>query len=200
MICIRKHTLTSGDALDRRRIVELFMEAAKRFTSVHRDAIRNKQFGREHFDLDAWEEYQSNYQLNIKYVVPKHGHQAPGSGLVVLNDDSYFEANVSWSALIKVNSTASFRVLGWPVTDGQGLWSAESWAEVDQLFKYDNIFPSPEWDETIVNTAFTNDGYLTLGGSCNVQGINGRSYFGVLFASIGKFSVESLQVNLRKRI
>lgn len=196
---IRPHVLAASDPLDRRRVEELFLWSAKRFTEVAGYYIANKQIDRTFFDLDTWEEYQTTYQDEIIYLTPHFGHQAPGTGLEITNDDSYFEGELSWSCKVQVDSADCFMVMGWPVVDGQGVFGGEDWAEVDQRFKYtagDTSLP----DEPVTAVAFTNAGYMTLGNTCGVTGVNGRSYSGVLIASIGRCKILSAQLNLRKSL
>lgn len=178
-------------------MLELFLEAAKRTTDIKEWSIGNDQFDRMSFTLDAWEEYQTTFQVDIQYVVPNYGHQVPGSGLEVKNDDPFFEGVLDWSVDVKVTSASAFRVMAWPVLDGKALWSAEDWAEVDQLFTYTaggaSVPEEPEAGE-----AFSANDHITLGNRCNVLGINGRTYTGILVSSIGKFDVLKAQTNLRK--
>ena len=195
----RHYVLQPGDPLDRRRLRELFFEATKRFTELDSLAIGNVQLGRLKFQLDAFEEYQTAIEGNIEYLVPEYGHLSPGISTQVVNDDPYFEGDVAWSADIEVNGAfQGKRIYGWPTVDGKALWAGESWSEMDQLLHYNPATTDP--DETLSLYGMNNYDRFTLGSSCTVQGLNGRSPMGVLFASIGDFKISKMQINLRKQI
>jgi hypothetical protein len=197
---IRLFQLTPGAALDRRVIKELFMEAAKRFTEGDHHYLGQNQFRRSSFDLDTWEEYQVNYATGMGYVVPDYGHQIPGTGLEVLNDDAYFEGDLVWNANILCMGSAK-RVYGWPVVDGQALWAGESCAEVDQLFDYAEGETDPTDPENEQSTnEFAQGTRLSLGAKCAVHGLNSRSYIGVLICSLGRFQINRASAQLRKQI
>lgn len=204
---IRLYQPQSGSAFDRRVITELFMEAAKRFTAVYPDAIGDKEMPRSRFQIDTFLEMQTNYEDDVKYDTPKYGHQAPGSDLIVINDDGYFDGELSYSTRVTPEGSHPYRIMAWPTLDGKALWEAESWAEVDQLLTYaSNTEPDPE--NTVANASNmfkvtdeeTTQLPICLGNSTVVRGFNARSTAGVLVASIGSFNIVSHQTNLFKRI
>lgn len=203
---IRLYQPQPGSAFDRRVITELFMEAAKRFTAVGTDALGDKEFPRNRFSLDTFLEMQTNYEDSIIYDTPKYGHQAPGSDLIVINDDGYFDGELSYSLRVTPEGSHPYRIMAWPTVDGKALWEAESWAEVDQLLTYTPGNTDPE--NTIANASNmflvsdeeTTQLPISLGNSTVVRGFNARSMTGVLVASIGRFNIVSSQIQLFKRV
>lgn len=203
---IRLYQPQSGSAFDRRVITELFMEAAKRFTAVCPDAIGNEEMPRTRFTIDTFLEMQTNYEDDVLYDTPKYGHQAPGSDIIVANDDGYFDAELAYSTRVTPEGNHPYRIMAWPTVDGKALWEAESWAEIDQLLTYTPGETDPT--KTIANATYmfkVTDGETTqlpiaLGNSTVVRGFNARSLCGVLVASIGSFNIVSHQTNICKRI
>jgi len=205
---IRLYQLSSGAALNRRVIVELFLEAAGRLTTIRNGYVGDSQVRRTMMRIDAIKELQANYQVSMGYLTPNMGHQVPGTGLEVLNDDSYFEGILSYSLDVSMPEDYGRRVYAWPVLDGKALWAGESWAEVDQLLSYVAGTTNPA--TTIANPSIlagqlqasdeegTN---ITLGNDCAVVGFNARSYCGVLIATLaGPAKVHRAQIQLEKQI
>ena len=192
---IRQHRLLPNDPLDRRRMEEMYLEAARRFSQVEGFYLGDGQLRRAGFNLDSWEEMQASFQTSIQYKVPEMGHQLPGTGNDVINDDPYFEAKLYWAAEVTVGSNSSSMVMGWPTVDGQAVWAGEDYAVADQVL---NTVLSGGAIVTSAGTPLTNGVTLTISNECVVKGLNGRSYLGVLVHSIGKFKITKARVNLRK--
>jgi len=195
---IKQHVLANDGALDRRRLEELFFEAAKRVTEISGINIGNNQFGRENFHLTSFEEYDTNFEVETSYINPLHSHQLPGTDLLVSNDDSFYEAEMAWSIHAIAEGDSSQILMGWPVVDGKALWSAEDWSQYGRELVGNGDPLSNPFDDSIAGAGFDEDDLVCLGNTCNLVGQNGHSFLGVLLFSIGQFRVTKSQVTFRK--
>ena len=201
---IRPHFLTSGDALDRRRIQELFLFVANQLNELSGIGIKNSQFTRANFNMDTWEEYQSDYDTNMGFITPEMGYALPAAALDVKCDDSFFEGVLSWSIAVEVGSAlASNMVMAVPTLCGIPLYGGEDWQQVDQLIKYTMLGafqPCVNPDEVEGDDAGTmSTSYgLSLGNSVGFTGLNGRGRAGILIYSLGKFKVKAASITCRK--
>jgi hypothetical protein len=201
---VRPHFLANGDALDRRRMEELFLYVAKRLQEIGGASIEPEQFTRHEFDIDSWEEYQANFGSSLSYIVPDMGYSIVATTIDVVSDDSFFEGVLTWSIKVEVGSAAASNMIAAvPTMDGLPLYAGEDFIEVDQLIRYNyktNLDPAvnPATDETLDGSPFSNAYGLTLGNQIGFTGLNGRSRLAIVIVSIGKFKVTSCAVNLRK--
>jgi hypothetical protein len=201
---VRPHFLSSGDALDRRRVQELFLYAANLLNELSGTGIKNAQFTRTNFNMDTWEEYQSDYDTNMRFITPEMGYALPAAALDVQCDDSFFDGMLSWSIAVEVGSAlASNMVMAIPTLCGIPLYGGEDWQEVDQLISYtlgDPADPAINPDEIEGDDASSMDASygLSLGNSVGFTGLNGRGRAGILIYSLGKFKVKACSITCRK--
>jgi hypothetical protein len=201
---VRPHFLANGDALDRRRMEELFLYASKRLNEIGGQSIQPKQFTRASFDIDSWEEYQANFGSSLSFIVPDMGYAIVATTIDVTSDDSFFEGVLTWSIKVEVGSAAaSNMIMAVPTLDGMPLYAGEDFIEVDQLVRYNyktNLDPAldPATEVPLDGAPFSNSYGLTLGNQIGFVGLNGRGRLSVVVVSIGKFKVTSCAVNLRK--
>jgi len=194
----RLHRLQAGDALDRRRMEELFLQAGRRANEIFDRNIGNKQFGRTSFVEDAIQEFWYNKDEDANYKLPVAPGNLPGTALPILNDDSFVFGELVWSLRASVpTAQIGHMLVAWPVFDYQALWSAEDVA----------LRSSEYYNDTIVSgqpvysfwLPFSGDSVLSLGGRCNFIGGNGRMLAGVMVHSIGSFTVHNVQLAIRTR-
>ena len=206
---IRQHVLSVNDALDRRKVTELFLEMAKRLSAIDGHAIRGTQLRRGNFKIDAWEEYQSDLDWGINFLTPEMGYVVPATSYDFVLDDSYVEANVTWSIQATPgDEQASNMLMAIPVVDGVGVYGAEDWLEVDQLLNYDVLtaFGNAAIDPTEQNyvggvsfqDAVADDAYswaldagttFSLSGGDNVDGVMSLGNSGHVVALNGRSRV-----------
>lgn len=202
---IRQHFLTQGDALDFRRVEELFLEAARRFNGIGGHAIGNKQFRRDAWNLFTWEEYLSKEARDLEFTIPEHGLIVSNCLLEVVHDDGFLEAELSWSLDVQPNGGADPKaIFAWPVLGGQALYQGEDMAMCSQLVQHvtpvagvpavDPTDSSNEDAPQVIDDTLK----ITLGNSCAVALQNGRSHAGLALLSIGRFTVQKSTLAVRK--
>lgn len=207
---VRPYFLAKGDALDRRRLQELFLWVANRLNELSPIGIKDKQFNRTNFNLNAWEEYQSDYVSQVRFLTPAMGYSLPGCAVDLTCDDSFMEGIIDWSIAIEPSSvTGSNMIMAVPTLCGIPVFAGEDWYENDQLITY-TLTPgiAVDPDATDGDDAFnlsTDDGTVTgnpygisLGNSVGFTGLNGRGRVGILVYSIGSFKVKACAVAVRK--
>ena len=205
MSYIRGHFLANGAALDRRQIEELFLSAGKKLTEIDKYALGSNILDRNDFEDWTWEEYFSSSEVDVNYKNPIHPHQMPGTDIVVLNDDTYFEAEVTWSLKARVTTERSPLITAWPVLNGESLWAGQDLKQTGPTKYYlgavPGTVPDPINDASNAGfwgvTAGTEWDQVTLGGTCRYRGKGGRSYAGVFMASIGAWEVISASMTVR---
>lgn len=203
---IRSHILSVGDALNRRLLEELYLEAAKRCSEVGGHAIGDRAFTRADFDLFTWEEYYGQFETGMRFRLPEHGYISAGSLKEIVHDDSYFEAVLHWTLDVQPRGgdDGSKLVVAWPVVDGQAVWGAHDLAMCDQLISYALQTPAAaaidpaDPDNEEGGDSISSQHNLTLGNSGIVTGLNGRSQVGMVIHSIGGFSIRKATMHLRK--
>lgn len=201
---LRRHFLNPGAALDRRRLEELFLEAARRYANVPNRAVGNGQFKRSDFSLATWEEMFGNLAVNIQFVTPDHGFLIPDSLAEVVHDDGALEAKVTWG--IEVDpQTGGNLIAAWPVLNGVPVWGGYDFNSVDQLMAYVGVIVGPAVDPSNPGTEGappTGSDFRTanfgMGNEAVVVVRNGRSALGIAVFSIGKFKITRCAWTLRK--
>lgn len=202
---LRRHFLSDGDALDRRRLEELFLEAAARYASVSNRAIGNGQFKREDFTLATWEEMLGNLAVDIQFITPDHGFLIPDSLAEVVHDDGTLEAKVAWG--VEVDPQAGGNLIAmWPVLNGVPVWGGLDFNSVDQLNTYVGVVPAtpavdPDNPDSLGGPPTGSDfGTFNfgLGNEATVVVSNGRSSLGIAVFSIGEFKITRCAWTLRK--
>tara|TARA_R110000824_G_scaffold81692_3_gene205229 strand:- start:162 stop:764 length:603 start_codon:yes stop_codon:yes gene_type:complete len=189
---IRTHFIQANAALDRRRLEELSLEAANRMTHIFPSNMGLSQFPRDRWKGHTFEEFWYSSEHSITYEFPKMHHHVPGSNLELRNDDSTLHGRVVWSIAAKPDSASSLMILGYPVIDGEALWSAEDWAMVGTELKYGGSPSNP--DDYVAGDMFTQNRKISLGGMTNFIATNGRSMTGVLLFSIGAWLITESQI------
>jgi hypothetical protein len=207
MRLLRPHVLADGGALDRRRLEENFLFAARLLAEIPNRALGDKQLERSNFGLATWEEFYAQRAAGLDFVVPDQGYILPDSLTPVVHDDGDFEAKITWSIDVEVRD--GLALFAWPTVDGQALWGGMDMLIADQLVRYD--LSKMTGTDALDPTTYQEKDFLdadslsgtckaSLGNTCTVQGRNGRSIFGVAVTSLGsrQFRVKKSTVALRK--
>lgn len=193
---IRQHTLNDKDVLDRRRVQELFLEAAQRFSQISGHAIGDNQLRRTNFKMNAWLEMWAREARNLQFATPGHGFVVSDCILEIVHDDSYLEATLSWSLDVDPVGDSTKMIIAWPVLNGQMVSGAEDFAMCPQLIAYQTPIaanPAPDPSNSAHETAGSsiNGNYnISLGNRGTVFLANGRSQAALLVFSIGNFLVK----------
>lgn len=189
---IRADFISSGAALDHRRIKELFLDAGKRMTQIFPNNIALDQLARVRWKGSTFEEMWYQYESSINFKYPHMAHHIPGTDVELRNDDSFLLGRIVWSLTLKVAGSSSIMVTAWPVVDGKALWSAQDCACIGTVLDYPSTPANP--DVHVAGRAFTDNEEFSMGGNTNFVAGNGRSMTGVLLFSIGAFEVKKSQI------
>jgi len=195
----RLHRLQSGDALDRRRIEELYLQAGRRANEIFDRNIGNKQFGRTFFQEHSIQEFWYNSDSSINYFVPQCLGNLPGTIIPVRNDDSFVFGEIVWSIRV-LTFDGSVMLVVWPVFNSQALWSGE---DVSLRLTECSYPPGVGFTDPIKGrisgSAYSGTDMLSMGGTTNFVGMNGRMISGLLVHSIGNFRIVATQFAIRMR-
>lgn len=199
---IRKDQLLNGDALDRRRIWESFMEAAERLSEISSFAIGDGILGRENFELNSWIEMYTSHSQSQNFVAPDYGSVVSDSMIEVVHDDSFFEGRICWAIDLRPGDAGKL-AFAYPVVDGIPIYGALDFMMVDQLIEYIYIYGAtavdPDNEVTqAASASFVNTYNSSLGGEAHVQGLNGRSSVVIMVRSIGEFVINKCDISLKK--
>lgn len=183
----RIHRLASGGALNRRMLNELFLQASRRAAQIHGGNIADKQLDRDSFFQHTFEEYYFDYAHDKFYNLQVEGPSPyPLVGLEFAVDDHFTTAEVAWSVECQPMNDECTMVIGWPVIDGQALYSG---------MDYKRVGP--------VNSKFNPDRMgCTLGGKTSTLVRSGRTPSGIMLHSLtaeGSWEFRSANISVRNR-
>jgi hypothetical protein len=195
----RLHKLQSGDAVDRRRLDELYRQAAQRANEIFGRNIANDQFSRVSFQEQAIQEFWYNSDRDLTFNVPHNPATAPGSAIQVRNDDSFTFGELTWTLRATAATDQSVCLIAWPVFDSKALWAGEDFAKKGSIVSYAIGHCADPDGDVVDGTAFSTNDKISLGGSCSFVGLNGRMLSGVLVHSFGHFRVQHVQLAIRSR-
>lgn len=200
---IRQHRLQEGNALDRRRLEELFFEARQRFAQITHWSIGDDVLTRQSFDDHAWEEYRFTAVLNGNYRIPTHGHLISGCFLQVNHAEEYYEGQLHWSINVHPLTAACKRIVAWPVCNGNLLVGGHDSVECEQAIKYDSQDPAdpaidPSTATELAASSIDNTYDFCLGGTASFSGVAAASTLGVLVMGVGHFQVDKACIGHRK--
>jgi hypothetical protein len=193
----RLHHFQEGDALFRRRILEVFLEAARRAREVRSDNIANGQTGRSSFYGHSFEEMSYNRELNLSFTYPSHKRIVPGTEVVLQNDDPFIVGEICWTMEVECTSDSSAFIVGWPVVDGEAVWSGECYACYGAEFVTTGGESGRPSTDTDNGGSFSNGTKLTLGCTTTFVGYTGKYTVGVLIHANGQWKVNRSQVTIR---
>lgn len=197
---VRSWRLQAGDALDRRRVRELFYEMADRLSQVRGSSFGNQVLNRQKFTIDSWEEYDTSQENDVNYRVPGYGHMAPGSLQVQSTREPVWSATLDWSVEGFVTDTKSYLLLGVPMLDHEIVWGAQDLVTADQILQS----TVGNYDPTLVIASLGVTGAsgdtFGLGGSCHVRGTTAKSTASVLLLSVAGFKITNSQMHLRRMV
>ena len=196
----RLHRISSGDALDRRRLVELFNQATERANDIVHHSFGDEILSRVDFTQHCYQEFWYNKDTDLHYDIPDSPGCLPGSVIPVRNDDSFTYGELAWSLRGVAASTSSIMIMAWPVFNSKALWSGEDFVMIRCISEYpaSGSLLDPEADK-VAGLSFTNGDPISLGGVCSFSGYNGRMLSGVLVHSIGRFRIQNVQLSIRVR-
>jgi hypothetical protein len=194
---IRKHFLSSGDALDRRRIEELFLEAAKGLALIMPDMIRSKQFIKTKLSADSLEEMYYNEITSLGYKTPTWtGTLLPGTVIDIHNEDGEFQSVIEYSLTVKAISATAKWVYAVAIAGDKTVHGTGDFLTADQEVCY--IAPSTPPNETDAGLYINNGERFNLCGSANIVTTGGNQFIGVIVLSDAEFEINACSCTARR--
>ena len=195
---VRLHKIQPGDALDRRRLDELFAWAAQRLNQIDKRSIANDQIGRNRFVGPSFVEMWYAKEGGLNYEVPGNPQLVPGTSVPVRNDDSYVFGELTYSVEAEAMTASCIRIVSWPVFASKALWSGECYLSNGDEKRYSGAAGVAPTD-TVQGGAYNINDKVTLCGTTNFVALNGRMLSGVLIASVGNWRILGAQIMNKTR-
>jgi len=197
---VRLHRLLPGDALDRRRLEELFAWCAQRFNEIGHRSIANDQIGRDRFLGPSFEEMWYATEKDLNFGIPGNPQLVSGTTVPVRNDDSYIYGELSYSIEAEAQvDDGCLKLVAWPVFASQALWSGECYMIQGDEKGYNGTVPIGPFIKLIPGDTYNTNDRVTLSGTCNFVAANGRMLSGVLVQGVGDWRILGAQMVIKVR-
>lgn len=192
-----QYRVQAADALKRRVLEELFLEAASRLHQVRREAIGNKQLGRANFALHAHMQMWTAFDAALNLDYPSDFHQVPGSFVPIKVEESTADLTIDWTVEAKADSQSSSMLLAWPVFNSEAVWAGQDMAVKGGLLATQILSPMDP-TKTQAGVAFTQNDVVTLGSSVVQRGLNAHGLVGVLLTGVGAWELLKCHLLVRE--
>lgn len=196
----RLYQLADGNAINRRQLLELFYQSARRMGSIDPLSIADSTLVRGDFDNSCFEDYYFDYITSGHHVSPTDKGIVPGCSVEINALDGPFEGVLYWSLGLTVASVEAHTVYAWPTVGSQALWSAGRRLQPAAVADYHSAVGTPDpYNDKESSTSWAQGDLVSLSGegSCIVG--HGQYITGLMIIGNGAFRVTHASLAARRR-
>ena len=198
---IRLHRLNSGDALDRRVLEELFLEAVAGLNNIGPRSFGDNIIGRDSFSESAFMEMWYVKETDLSYQIPGNPLLVPGTSVAIKTDDAVVSGILTYTIEAQTVSDGAVLIGVWPIFGGQSLWGGSCYSACGDELGYAGHGAVVHPDEDVhEGQYFALGDKVTLSGSVAFLRSNGRAITGVMVFSVGRWKINSAQLHVRTRV
>jgi len=193
----KKYVIQAGEPISRRRLEELFMEMAQRFSLLHPQAIGDWQFGRADFHADTFAEYEVVKETGLQFDVPTTGRMVPSTLRVGATRDPAWTICGQWSLEGEVLASQGYLCLAVPVVNQELVWGGQDFVCADQILMT-TLGSTPDDTDAAANVSMSTNPSFTLGGEFQVRGGTSSTSVGILLMSIAEFRISKTYLTMQR--